>query len=77
MKTTILPGPMTDAERQARFRTKRRAEGLVQITIMVPAGAVAEVQEMAAALRASPHLRPGPLRNPITGKLVRGMVRKP
>lgn len=77
MKTTILPGPMNDAARQARFRAKRRAEGLVQITIMVPAGSVADLQEMAAALRASPHLRPGPLRNPITGKLVRRKAANP
>jgi len=36
----------------------------------MPAGAAANMQEAAEAMRAFPHLRPGPLRDPISGKLV-------
>jgi hypothetical protein len=37
---------------------------------MVPIGAVPDLQEIAEALQGAPHLRPGPLRDPISGKLV-------
>ena len=60
----------TAAVRQARRRARLRESGLIPVTVIMPAGAAADMQEAAEAMRAFPHLRPGPLRDPISGKLV-------
>jgi len=58
------------AKRQARYRARLRQRNLIPTTSMVPIGAVPDLQEIAEALQGAPHLRPGPLRDPISGKLV-------
>lgn len=60
----------TNAERQQRKRARLARAGLVQCNLWVPAAAVAELQQQAELLRAHPHLVPGPLRDPVSGKLV-------
>jgi hypothetical protein len=60
----------TNAERQQRKRRKLETAGLVQCNVVVPAAAVAELQQQAELLRAYPHLVPGPMRDPVSGKLV-------
>ena len=57
------------AERQERFRERRAREGLLQVTVLIPAAAMADFQEHAEAIRTNPVLTLGPLRNPHTGKL--------
>jgi hypothetical protein len=61
---------MTGAERQARYRARLRRVGATAVTVMIPAGATPDLYLSAEALRASPHLRFGPLRDPVSGKLV-------
>lgn len=61
---------MSNAERQRRFRAKKAQAGLATITLLVPAGAVPELQQLAELLRASTDYAPGPVRNVRTGKLV-------
>jgi hypothetical protein len=58
------------AIRQARYRVKHRRVGLVDIMVVAPAAASADLQLQAEAMRAFKHLRPGPLRDPISGRLV-------
>jgi hypothetical protein len=58
------------AQRQARYRARLQQQSLVPTTVITPIGAHADLQEQAEALRRAPHLRPGPLRDPISGKLV-------
>jgi hypothetical protein len=60
----------TNAARQRRKRQKLETAGLVQCNVVVPAAAVAELQQQAQLLRAYPHLVPGPMRDPVSGKLV-------
>ena len=60
----------TNAQRQQRKRARLEAAGLVQCNLWVPVSAVAELRLLAAILRAHPHLLPGPLRDPVSGKLV-------
>lgn len=60
----------TSAQRQARYRARRQAAGLVHVTILVPSEAGPELQLSAEAMRQCPHLLPGPLRDPNSGKLV-------
>jgi hypothetical protein len=61
---------MTSAGRQARFRERQRQLGMIPVTVIVPAQTVADLQQIAAAMRAATHLVPGPLRDPLSGKLV-------
>lgn len=72
--TVTCDGPgrvgMTGAERQARYRQRHRGLGLVSVTVLVPAGSAADLQVLAEGMRAYPHLRPGLLRDPDSGKLV-------
>lgn len=60
----------SNAERQRRHKARMAAAGLVQVAVWVPAGAVAEVNAMAEALRIHRHLIPGPLFDSVSGKLV-------
>jgi hypothetical protein len=64
------PHGRTGAQRQARYRTRQREIGCIEITIIIPADAAADCRFIAEAMRAHPHLRPGPLRDPVSGKLV-------
>jgi hypothetical protein len=59
-----------NARRQRRKRERLEAAGLVQCNVWIPAAAVAELRLLAEILRAYPHLLPGPLRDPVSGKLV-------
>jgi hypothetical protein len=52
------------------MRAKREAAGLVQCNVWVPAAVIAEIKLMAEILRVHPHLQPGPLRDPVSGRLV-------
>lgn len=61
---------LSGARRQARWRERQRLSGIAAITIMVPSAAGADLHLLAEAMRAAPHLRPGPLRDPVSGKLV-------
>jgi hypothetical protein len=60
----------TTAERQASYRAPNRRPGLVTVALLVPAAAIPDLQLAAAAMRRACHLLPGPLRDPISGKLV-------
>jgi hypothetical protein len=60
---------MTATERQAIFRKRQAAAGLVQCNLWVPEGAVAELQRAAELLRENPALRVARLVNTRTGKL--------
>lgn len=57
-------------ERQRRWRERQRASGVVNATLLVPAGAVPDLLLVAEALRQRPDLRPGPLRDWRTGRFV-------
>jgi len=61
---------LTNAERQARFRAKAAGTGLTSVTLLVPTGAAVDLQLVVQALREWKHLGPGPLRDPLSGKLV-------
>jgi hypothetical protein len=60
----------TNVARQRRKRAKLRARGLKQCNIWVPPSAHADIHLMAELLQQYPHLVPGPLRDPVTGKFV-------
>lgn len=60
----------TGAERQRRRRERLEQAGLAQCSLWVPVACLAELQQQAELLRAFPHLLPGPLRDPISGRLV-------
>lgn len=59
----------TAAERQAKLRAKRKAEGLVPVTVYVPAQQVAAVMLLAERLCADRDTEVGPVRNVRTGRL--------
>lgn len=61
---------MTNAERQRAFKVRMTAQGLVQVNVWVPAGAVADIQRAAELIRANPQLNVARLADTITGKLV-------
>ncbi len=63
------PG-LTGSQRQARHRARLRQAGLVAVTVVIPVHAAPEFQLAAEAMRLRPHLRLGPLRDPISGRLV-------
>jgi hypothetical protein len=46
------------------------APALIAVTVMVPPGAVADIQLQAEVMHSFRHLIPGPLRDPSSGKLV-------
>jgi hypothetical protein len=70
LRRPTTPGGLTNAQRQQRKRERLEAAGLVQCNVWVPQAAVAELRLLAEILRAHPHLLPGPLRDPVWGKLV-------
>lgn len=55
--------------RNARYEDRMREAGFVPVKLWVPEHCRAPLLEMAEALRQSPHLEPGPLRDPVSGKL--------
>lgn len=57
-------------ERQSAYRERMVAAGYVQVTGWVHRTQAPEVTNYLRALKERPDLQPGPLRNPITGKLV-------
>ncbi len=59
-----------NAEKQDRFRSRAIAQGWVQINVWAPEAARADLQLQAEVLRKYPHLMVGPLRDPMTGRLV-------
>lgn len=67
---TTAKGKISAAARQAAFKNRMRDQGFEQVNLWVPAGAVADVQELANALRTSSDFTVGPVRNVRTGKLV-------
>ena len=67
----------TNAARQRRKRARLADAGLVQCNVWVPAAAAAELRLLAEILRTYPHLLPGPLRDPVSGKLVSTRARRP
>ena len=56
--------------RQAAFRERMVNAGFVQVTGWVHESQAAETLHMLRRLKEAPELVPGPLRNPVTGKLV-------
>ena len=62
---------MTNAERQRAFRARKRAEGLVACTVMVPAAQAAVIQMIAERLCADRNLTVSVLRNEVSGRLVK------
>lgn len=63
---------MTAAQRQARARAKREANGLVQVNLWIPAHAVADFQRAAELIKLDQKLTVARLVDRDTGKL-RGM----
>jgi hypothetical protein len=61
---------LTNAERQRRKRDRFAARGLTQCNVWVPPSAVDDLRLQAELLRDHPHLIPGPLRDPVSGKYV-------
>lgn len=61
----------TNAERQRAFRARKRAEGLVACTVMVPDEQFAVLQMIAERMRANPNLTVSVLRDQLTGRLVK------
>lgn len=66
------PAGMTSAERQRAFRARREAEGFFQVSGIVGADQVAEVNQLLRILRANPDLVPVlTFRNAKTGRMVK------
>ncbi|MGB9647834.1 MAG: hypothetical protein WA709_11285 [Stellaceae bacterium] len=63
-------GDKTNVARQRRKRAKLAARGFKQCSIWVPASAHPDIHLMAELLQRYPHLVPGALRDPVTGKFV-------
>lgn len=63
----------TSAERQRAFRLRKKAEGLVQVTGLVPRNAQADVMILMQMLRENPNLELAVqcLRDTETGRFVR------
>lgn len=60
---------MTNSQRQAALRERRKAEGLVQVNVWLPAEAAAELAIAAELIRQNPNLRVARLVDVTTGKL--------
>jgi hypothetical protein len=60
---------MTNAERQRKHRQRLTDAGLVQVNLIVPPHAVADLQRVAELLRANPDLTVARLASLTTGKL--------
>jgi hypothetical protein len=58
------------ADRARRRRAKLSESGIVQLNLWVPVGAAADMRLAAEIMREAPHLRLGPLRDPVSGKFV-------
>lgn len=61
----------TAAERQAKRRKKLEGDGLVPVTGYVPAALAGELMAIMKMLCEDRSLEVGPLRNVVTGRLVR------
>lgn len=61
---------LTVSQRVSRYRARKRSIRIVSVTVLVPTGARADLRMLAEALCVEPELRPGPLRNPRSGRLV-------
>ena len=59
-----------NSERQARFKARQNALGLIQMSVWVPPGAVADMTLAAELIRANPALTIGRLTDTVTGRLV-------
>ena len=57
-------------ERQSAYRGRMQQAGLVQVSAWVHRDQAAAVVDYLRLLKDNPGLEPGPLRNPVTGKLV-------
>ena len=57
-------------ERQSAYRERMQEQGLVQVSGWVHRDQAAAVVDYLRLLKDNPGLKPGPLRNPVTGKLV-------
>jgi hypothetical protein len=60
---------MTGPQRQARLRTARAENGMVQCNVWVPSNAVADIKRAAEMIRANPTLTIASLVDTLTGKL--------
>lgn len=65
---------MTSAERQKAFRERMRAQGFEQVTVWVPSSQASDLSVCCKRLCEDAELELGPLRNTVTGKLVRKPV---
>lgn len=62
---------MTNAERQAKFRARKAAQGLEQVNVLLPPAAHADLAMIARMMAENPDLEFGPLRDTRTGRLVK------
>lgn len=62
---------LTSAERQKAHRAKKKQDGLVPVTIMVPAHIASDLKILAAFLNANQWATVGPPKNAETGRLVK------
>jgi hypothetical protein len=60
----------TNAERQRRKRDKATARGLAQCNVLAPRRVHPDLRLQAEIIQQHPHLVPGPLRDPVSGKYV-------
>jgi hypothetical protein len=61
---------MTNAQRGARWRQRQRELGLSSVCLVIPKHLAPDLVLLAEALRADPHLEPGPLRDRVSGRLL-------
>lgn len=62
---------MSNKTRAAAFKERMQAQGLRQVNVWVPADKAANIQILAEMLRDNEALDVGPLRDTLSGKLVR------
>jgi hypothetical protein len=62
---------LSGKERAAAFKRRMEEQGLKQANVWVPADKVAQLQILAEMLRTNDRLEIGPLRDTVTGRLVR------
>jgi len=66
-----VTGNKSSKNRVARFKQRKRAEGMVEVTVWVPKAAAADLRQLSQRLCSDTDLGIGPVRRISTGKLER------
>lgn len=64
----------SNAERQRAFKARMNEQGFEQVAVWVRSSQAAEVRLVAKQLAENPYLEFGPLRDTLSGKLVRRAI---